>query len=130
MPVPVWPGKTALSTGGGACTVITIMVATVPNVAVACLWTVAPKVSAAASTTMLVSGATGQVLETGVWAVITVKPVDAGNILDQVMRTVETAELGCDEITEAGLSILVDAGSKAMQAEVQGEVVVVNRLLV
>jgi hypothetical protein len=31
---------------------------------------------------------------------------------------------------EAGLSILMDAGSKAMQMEVWGEVVVIDRLLV
>jgi hypothetical protein len=101
--------------------------ATVPNVAVACLWTVAPKGSAAAGATMSAARVTGPVLEMGVWAVIRAKPVDAGNVLDQVIRTVKEAEPGCYDIMEAGLSIMVDAGSKAMQAEVWGEVVVVDR---
>jgi hypothetical protein len=39
-------------------------------------------------------------------------------------------ELGCADITEAGLSILVDAGSEAVQAEVRGEIVVIDGFLV
>jgi hypothetical protein len=119
----------ALSLGGGACAVVTIIVATMPNMSFACLWTVAPKVSAASGATMLVPGATGRVLEIRAWAVVTAKLVDAGNILDQVIGTVNAVEPGCDDVMEAGLSISVDAGSKAVQAEVQGEVVFVNRLL-
>jgi hypothetical protein len=92
MPVPVWPGKMALSTGRGACAVVTIMVATMLNMAVACSWTVTPKVSAAAGATMLAARATSRVLEMGAWVVITAKPVDAGNILVQVIRTLKVAE--------------------------------------
>ncbi len=77
----VRPGK-ASTAGGGACAAVTIMILTMPNVAIACSWTVAPEVSAAAGATMSVAGVTGRILVLEAWVVVTAKPVDARNVLN------------------------------------------------
>ncbi len=122
--------ETALTTGGGTarCSVGAVTV-TLPR-CVGCTTLIAIILSRCQAGVVV----TAEAAVTGVAAIptmiITTEPVDGGWALNWVILSTKVANAWGDDVANASLGMLVDACCQSMQAEMRGQVVVVNPLAI